>query len=31
MVRAPAIAECHLRPFSSQFFIKNHDFFQVQP
>ena len=27
LVRAPAKAEFHLRPFGSQFFIKNHDCF----
>ena len=30
MVQAPAKAEFHLRPFGSQFFIKNYDFFHLR-
>ena len=31
MVRTPAKAEFHLRPFGSQFFIKSLDFFHLRP
>ena len=31
MVRAPAKAEFHLRPFGSKFFIKDYDFFHLRP